>query len=109
MIARGVQKGAWLGAGNPVVELKPRHPFEFTDVVGHQRGLQAQGMGGDQGVEGTDRCALMLQISPQIAIGPQGRLIKRQDRQGRQKQIQSLPVPRRAAIGDAIGQLRRHC
>ncbi len=56
--------------------------------MGGNQGIE----GGDQGVEGADRCALALQISPQIAIGPEGRFIKRQDRQRCQKQIPISPM-----------------
>lgn len=65
-----------------------------SDVVGHQRGQQAEGMGGDQRVEG--------------ALAPEGGFIKGQDRQRCQKQLECLPVPRGATLSNAVGQFSSH-
>jgi RNA polymerase sigma-B factor len=99
---------AWSGAGNPVVEEKAWNPLEFFDVVGHQRGLQAEGVGGDQGVEGADRSALALQVSAQIAVAPESGFIQGKDRQRSQEQIQGLTVPSGTTLGNAVGQLSGH-
>ena len=65
-------------------------------------------LNGDQRVEGADRGALVLKVSAQIAVAPEGRFINGQDRQRGQKQIQGLTVPLGATLGHAVGQLSGH-
>ena len=56
------------------------HLGKFADVVGDQGGLLAEGMGGDPRVERANRSTSAFQVSPEIAIGPECGVIKRQDR-----------------------------
>lgn len=79
-------------SGHPVLHIQARHLAKFAGVVGDQRRLLAEGVGGDHGVERTNRGAAALKVSPEIAIGPEGRFIKRKDRQGGKKHLQRLAV-----------------
>lgn len=70
--------------------------------------FKAEGMGGDQRVEGADRGAQARKVSVQIAVAPEGRFIKGQDCQRGKKQIQGLTVLLGATLGHAVGQLSGH-
>ncbi len=65
---------------------------KLAGVVGDQGGLLAEGMGGDYRVERANRSAAAFQLSPEIAIGLEGGVIKRQDHQGGEKHLHGLAV-----------------
>src|SRR5262245_22000628 len=52
----------------PVDDLQPRNPLKVCEVVGHQGGVEAQGMGGNQQVHRPNRFALLFQLLPDAAV-----------------------------------------
>jgi hypothetical protein len=60
--------------------MQAEHLGKLADVVGDQGGLLAESMGGDHRVERANRSTSAFQLSPEIAIGPEGRVIKWEDR-----------------------------
>lgn len=52
------QRGS--SSDRPVLHLETRHTLELADVVGNEREIKAEGMGGDECVERSDGRALLL-------------------------------------------------
>ena len=53
-----------LGSGHPVLHVQARHLGKLAGVVGDQRCLLAESVGGDHGVQRANRGAAAFQISP---------------------------------------------
>ena len=79
-------------SGYPVLHAQARHQGKVAGVVGDQRCQVAEGVGGDHGVEQANRGAAALKVSPEIAIGPEGRIFTRKDSHGGEKHLQRMAV-----------------
>jgi len=53
-----------LGSGHPVLHVQARYLGKLAGVVGDQRSLLAESVGGDHGVQRANRGAAAFQISP---------------------------------------------
>jgi len=90
----------------PVFDLEPFDPSEFSGVVGHQDGIQTQRMGADLRIQRIDRPSGVFKVCPHRTVSGRGVFVEIDNLQGQQEFLQGLPVPFDVpALGYPIAQL----